>query len=108
MAENLEMGVGEFASEASGLLGQIFEDNKAAAIACAMLDTTAGIAQVQKIASTTRSSTSVPGAPAGGSAAPAAAPAGGGTTQAINIHLAPQGNYSGAQVAGLVKSIEDH
>lgn len=92
------------ASEAAGLLGQIFEDNKAVAIAQAVLSAGEGIAktlaqypfpfnlgmaalhagvavaQIAKIASTTKNSTSLPGGSAigGGGGSVATSPAAGG------------------------------
>lgn len=132
MMGNLQLGADQFASfasEASGLLGQIFEDNKAAAIASAVLDASAGIAktlaaypypwnigmaglhaaaaavQVQKIASTSQSSTSVDTSVAGGSSTASNASGTGGVTQGVTIQLT--GNSFSAQgVMGLLNELQ--
>lgn len=119
----------DMASEASTLLGQIFEDSKEAKIAGAVLDGAAGIAktlgsyafpfnigmaglhaaamaaQIQKIASTSPTSKSLDTSIAGGSNAGSAATGTGGVTQGVSISLT--GNSFSAQgVMGLLNELQ--
>lgn len=132
--DSFKKSMGEFASFASdlsGVLGQIFEGNKTAAIAGAVLDTAAGvaktlgsyqyplnivmaglhmaagIAQINKIKSTTKTSTSVDGAPAGSGTVPAAAAGGGGIGQGLSITLVGD-TVPTARVADMLKQLQDY
>lgn len=124
-------GFGEFASEASGLLSQIFQGNKTAAIAGAVLDASAGIAktlsaypypfnlgmaalhaaaavaQINKIKSTSETSTSVDAGVAAGGSAPAAPAAGGGIGQGLSITLVGD-TVPTARVADMLKQLQDY
>ncbi len=119
----------DMASEASTLLGQIFEGNKEAAIAGAVLDGAAGIAktlgsyafpwnigmaglhaaamtaQISKIASTSSSSKSLDTSITGGATAGGGAGAMGGVGQGVSISLTGN-SFSANGVMGLLNELQ--